>query len=253
MAFTTFSGVSWATAREFPPLTTEDVHVWLLRLEEYVAHFEWFLQRLAPDEVERVWRYHRKKDREHFAVARAMTKAILGGYLNVAAEQVRFRYNAFGKPAVDHIGANDLRFNLSHSNGLALLAVACQREVGVDVEYQCAKVATEDIAKRFFSAAEVESIGRLPNHLHVDGFFKCWTRKEAYIKGIGTGLSFPLDKFTVSLNPAVPALLEVAGNNKEKSRWMFWDISPNVDYSAAVVAEGSGLCLSTFAAVGPVF
>lgn len=103
-------------APQFPPLTTEDVHVWLLRLDEYVAHFEWFLQRLAPEEVERVWRYHRQKDREHFAIARAMTKAILGGYLNVAAEEVRFRYNAFGKPAIVDSGANDLRFNLRCSN-----------------------------------------------------------------------------------------------------------------------------------------
>jgi 4'-phosphopantetheinyl transferase len=181
-----------------------------------------------------------------------MTKAILSGYLNVRAEEVQFRYNAYGKPAIFDVGPIDLRFNLSHSHGYALLAVTRGREVGADVEYHCAKVATEDIAKRFFSAAEVEAITKLPKHLHVDGFFKCWTRKEAYIKGIGTGLSFPLDKFTVSLNPAeVPELLEVAGDNKEKDRWMFWDVSPNSEYSAAVVAEGSGLCLRTFAAVGP--
>ncbi|MGH9968807.1 MAG: 4'-phosphopantetheinyl transferase family protein [Pyrinomonadaceae bacterium] len=248
----TFSGMNWAMAQELPSLATDDVHVWLLRLDEYVVHFEWFLQTLAPEDLEKLCRFHFQKDREHFAVARVMAKTILGGYLNVAVQEVHFRYNAFGKPALVDPGPKDLRFNLSHSNDLALLAVVCGREVGIDLEYQRAEIANEDIARRFFSASEVESLARLPKDLQFEAFFKYWTCKEAYIKGIGTGLSFPLDKFTVSLNPlGAHKRLEVAGNEEETTRWMFWDVSPNSQYAAAVVAEGSGLSLGAFAALGP--
>jgi len=248
----TFSEVSWATGQKPSALQTDDVHVWLLPLNDYVAHFDWFLQCLAPEELEKVWHYYFQKDREHFAATRAMSKAILGGYLNVTAKEVQFLYNAFGKPYLADPGPMDLRFNLSHSNDLALLAVARGRDVGIDLEYRRHEVANQSIAKQFFSPAEVESLAKLPKNMQLEAFFKYWTCKEAYIKAIGIGLSFPLDKFTISLNlSGEPKLSEVAGNNEETNRWVLWDVSPNSQYSAAVVAGGFGLRLSAFAALGP--
>lgn len=239
-------GVIWATPDE-PHLFRDEVHVWCLALDEYVVYLKSFLQMLATEEVEKTWRYYFEKDREHFAVARGMTKTILGGYLKVMPNEVRFRYNSFGKPALADDCKADLRFNLSHSHGLALLAVAREREVGIDLEYQRPEIATEDIAERFFSATEVKSLARLPKEMQAEAFFKCWTRKEAYIKAIGEGLSFPLDQFSVSLHPSeLPELREVVGNRQEMSRWSFWDLSPNSRYAAALVVEGSNLRLRCF-------
>jgi len=243
----------WLKPPEILSIEREEVHVWLLTLDEYVVYFERFLAWLAPEELERVWRYYFQKDRERFAVARAMVKTILSGYLNVPRTNVKFRYNSFGKPRLADPGPADLRFNVSHSGDLALLAVTIKSEVGIDLEYQHREMEIEGIASRFFSAAEVESLTKLPRDLQTEGFFKCWTRKEAYIKAIGEGLSFPLDKFSVSLHPLKPPeLLNVVGNNRETSRWRFWDVSPNLQYAAALVAEGSKLRLSRFQAVAEV-
>jgi 4'-phosphopantetheinyl transferase len=249
MADAARSEATWETPPKLLSLERDDVHVWLIRLDDYVIHFESLLQRLARDELERVGRYYFQKDRERFAVGRAITKTILGRYLSVSATQVRFSYNAFGKPFLAGPAAYDLRFNLSHSNGLALLALALGREVGVDVEYKQREVATTDLAQRFFSAAEIESLLKLPNDQQSDGFFKCWTRKEAYIKAIGEGLSFSLDSFSVSLAPfESPIVLDVAGNYRETARWLFWDVSPDSEYAGALAAEGQALQLRTFTA-----
>src|SRR6266487_893746 len=110
MAVASFSGVSWARPPDLLTLERDEVHLWLLTLDEYVVYFERFLPRLAPEELERVWRYYFQKDREHFAVTRAMAKTILGGYLNVAPKTVQFRYNSFGKPTLADPGPADLQF-----------------------------------------------------------------------------------------------------------------------------------------------
>jgi len=241
------SNVTWETPHEPLFLPRDEVHVWCFTLDEYVVYFESFLQMLAPDEVEKARRYCFHKDREHFAVARGMSKSILSGYLKVMPKEVQFRYNSFGKPALSDHRKADLRFNVSHSHGLALLAVTREREVGIDLEYQRREIATEDLAERFFSAAEVKSLTRLPKEMQSEAFFKCWTRKEAYIKAIGEGLSFPLDRFTVSLHPSErPELRDVVGNPQEMSRWSFWDLSPNSRYAAALVVEGSNLRFRAF-------
>ena len=103
------------------------------------------------------------------------------GALLLMPKEVLFRYNSFGKPALADHHESDLRFNVSHSHGLALLAVTREHGVGIDLEYLRPEIATQDVAKRFFSAAEVKSLERLPKEMLSDAFFKCWTRKEAYI------------------------------------------------------------------------
>jgi len=238
--------VNWATPHEPLFLCRNEVHVWWLTLDEYAVYLERFLERLSAEELERAGRYYNQKDRDHFVIARGITRTLLGGYLTLAPKEVQFRYNSFGKPAIANQN-KDLRFNLSHSHGLALLAVTREREVGVDIEYQCIETPTEDIAKRFFSAVEVMSLAALPKDMQLEGFFKCWTRKEAFIKAIGEGLSFPLDQFSVSFHPSeLPKLRHVAGNSQETNRWSFWDVSPNSEYAAALVVEGTNLQLSCF-------
>ena len=129
-------------------------------------------------------------------------------------------------------------FNLSHSHGLAVIAVGAGREVGIDVELLRPEFAGEDIAKRYFSAREVRELAQLPVGSRTEGFFRCWTRKEAYIKARGEGLHVPLDSFSVSLSPdRFPELLSA-----DESRWKIESLVPSSEaerrYAAALVAEG---------------
>ena len=129
-----------------------------------------------------------------------------------------------------------MRFNLSHSNEVALLGVALDAELGVDVEHIRADFASEDIAQRYFSRAEVEAFNALPPDERVAAFFRCWTRKEAYIKAIGKGLSQALDAFDVTLAPDIaPALLRA--EDDDASRWWIGDIEVGKGYAGAMIVE----------------
>ncbi len=218
-------------------LPRDEVHVWRARLD-LSQSLAGFLATLAPDEKGRAARFHFQKDRDHFIAARGMLRAILSGYLNSRPEQFSFRYSAHGKPflATDD---GDVRFNLSHSHGLALFAFARGRDLGIDLEWVRADVAEEQIAERFFSACEVAALRALPAVEQADAFFNCWTRKEAYIKARGEGLSLPLDQFDVSLAPGEPAaLLCTRVEADEVSRWSMTELAPGAGFKAALVVEG---------------
>ncbi|HEV7217131.1 MAG TPA: 4'-phosphopantetheinyl transferase superfamily protein, partial [Chloroflexota bacterium] len=138
-----------------------------------------------------------------------------------------------------------LRFNLSHTDGLALLAVTRERELGIDVERVRKGIAREGIAERFFTTTEVADLRALPADSQDDAFFACWTRKEAYVKARGEGLSIPLDQFAVSLLPGEPAaLLHVALDPDEVKRWSLHDLDAGPGYRAALLVEGHNPTLS---------
>lgn len=195
---------------------------------------------LSPDEQDRAAAFHFQKDREHFIVARGGLRSILGRYLHLDPAQLRFTYNEFGKP--DVIGTAEdmrLRFNLSHSNGLALYAFNLDRQIGLDIEYVKDDIGCEEIAEQFFSIREIAMLRALPSRQRAEGFFNCWTRKEAYVKAKGEGLSLPLTEFDVSLAPGEPAMLLSAGNPEESSRWNLKELAPWTGYAAAVAVEGA--------------
>ena len=125
---------------------------------------------------------------------------------------------------------------MSHSHGVALFAVAADREIGVDVEHVRVDFATEDIARRFFSRVEVAAFNALPKDAQVAAFFRCWTRKEAYIKAIGRGMSEPLDAFDVTLAPGEEAAL-LRAEGQDVSRWTMFDIEVGDEYAGALLAE----------------
>jgi len=160
------------------------------------------LKSLVPDERQRAERFRFERDRRRFIVAHGVLRDILGRYLKCSPAQVSFSYNQYGKPALaQESEAIGLRFNMSHSHEVALYALTRAREVGVDVELLREDFASLEIAERFFSRSEVALLNSLAPELRTDGFFNCWTRKEAYIKALGEGLSHPLDRFAVSLAP----------------------------------------------------
>lgn len=223
-------------------LTDDSIHVWRTSLDLSPAHLQRLQQTLAPDEANRAARFHFERDRRHFIVARGVLRDILSRYLGTEPGQLRFSYTEYGKPALlGAPGRETLNFNVSHSHGMALYAVTRGREIGVDIEHIREDFECEQIAERFFSSQENEVLRALPAEVKHVAFFNCWTRKEAYIKAIGEGLSHPLDQFDVSLAPDEPAaLLNTRGNPQEARRWTIQALFPSSGYVAALAAEGSG-------------
>lgn len=230
---------SWQKGPDSPVLWPNEVHVWRARLDG--AWPKSFELSLSQDDRERATRFKFEGDRQRFIMARASLRTILARYLKSNAAGLQFDLGSFGKPSLAPVGnLLDLRFNLSHSHQLALIAITRGREVGVDVEFMRADFASDEVAAHFFSPAEVNQLTRMPAEMKTRGFFNCWTRKEAYIKARGEGLSHPLDLFDVSFAPDAPAaLLDSRVDKAEVSRWSFEDLSPHPAYAAALTVEGN--------------
>ena len=215
------------------------VHVWRASLDEGVSQIDGFESALALDERSRASRFHFRRDRERFIVAHGILRNILGRYLGRAPESLSFSYSAYGKPALVCEGHQAIGFNLSHSHGTALYVVTRYREIGVDLELIRDGLEVEQIAERFFSRAEISALCALPEQLRRRAFFLCWTRKEAYIKARGEGLSLPLDQFEVSLVPGEPAaLMSSQPHSNEAFRWTLRELFPAADYAAALAIAG---------------
>jgi len=231
-------------------LPAHEVDVWRASLDQPQGLKD-YLATLAADERQRAARFHHQKDREHFIVARGLLRTLLGRYLGLNPASLVFRYSAHGKPALAGALIEDVRFNLSHSHGLALFAFARGRDLGIDLEYVHREVATQQIAERFFSPAEKASLRALPADQQAEAFFNCWTRKEAYVKARGEGLTLRLDQFDVSLVPGEPAmLLGTPAEADEAARWSMIELAPAADFKAALVVEGRDLWLRCWQWVG---
>ena len=225
---------NWIEAPESPSLDAGQVHVWRICLDQGDELLHRFRRTLEPHEVERAGRFRFERLQRHFVASRGFLRYVLARYLSVKPDELRFSFNDYGKPSL--AGEESLRFNLSHSHEVALLAVTRDAAVGVDVEHIRADFASEEIAKRFFSRLEVETFNALPVDERVAAFFRCWARKEAYIKAIGKGLSQSLDRFDVSLAPDEPAALLRADEDDSVS-WTMSDIDVGSDYASALVVE----------------
>jgi 4'-phosphopantetheinyl transferase len=220
-------------------LSSAEVHVWRADLDPAESCVEQLQRLLSADELLRASRFHFPRDRRRFSVARGVLRDILSRYLGVPAAALEFRYSAYGKPALAAGAAQDgLRFNISHAHELALFAITRGREVGVDIEYLHRTIACEEIAERFFSARECASLRAVPEEWKRHAFFNCWTRKEAYIKAHGEGLSLPLDQFDVSLAPGEPAaLLATRGDPRDARCWSLQALAPGPGYVGALAVE----------------
>lgn len=224
--------LSGSTTRE---IATGEVHIWRVDLSSSATQTE---ACLSHDERERAARFHFERDRQHFKIAHASLRAILSRYVKLQPAALTFGETAYGKPFMTNIEAAGLLFNMSHSGDLALIAVAREREVGIDIEYMRADFATMEVAEHFFSVAEIYTLSGLDPHLRTNAFFNCWTRKEAYVKARGEGLSMPLDQFDVSLAPGVAAaMLSNRIDETETSRWTIHDLDVATNYAGALAIE----------------
>jgi len=223
-------------------LSSDEIHVWRASLDLSASCVQNLQQTLAADELSKAEQFYLQKDREHFIVARGLLRAILSRYLDMEPGQLRFCYSDHGKPSLAPTpGQETFSFNVSHSHGLALYAMTRSREIGIDLERIRGDLDCEQIAARFFSPSENAVLRALPAKLKPQAFFNCWTRKEAYIKARGGGLSLPLDQFDVSLTPGEPStLLNTTGDPQEATRWSLRALTPSPGYVAALAVEGHG-------------
>jgi 4'-phosphopantetheinyl transferase len=223
-----------------PLPTGGEVHIRLASLDmddNGRAEYESFL---TPEERERADRYLNRNVRNRFVAGRGFLRETLSRYLDIPPGMIVLALEEQGKPFLADSSQNSrLRFNLSHTGGEAILAVAGNCRVGIDLERVRDNLAYRDIARRFFSRREQEELFSLPPSGHLDAFFRCWTRKEAYIKGCGTGFTQPPDGFAVSLRPDdPPALLEHRTSPDEPLRWRIADLQVPDGYRAALAQEG---------------
>ena len=233
----------WVVPTPAPPLGDHEAHLWRLDLD--AAGSAAAVDILSEDERARAARFHFERDRQRFIAGRAALRRILAAYLGRSPADLVFTVGPHGKPAVENLG---LEFNLSHSAGCGLLAVTRDRRVGVDVERVRADFAGEDIARRFFAPAEVEALAGSAPDQYATGFFRCWTRKEAYVKARGDGLSLALDRFEVPLDQgATRALAACLDDPSECARWSLREVVPAPGYVGALVVEGDGWTLRTYA------
>ena len=231
-------GEVWdAAGVERPPaLDFGTVHLWKRQLEAPTANVNACYELLSKEEQERALRFRIERPRRDFVVTRGTLRLLLAGYLGIAPRELRFGYEAKGKPLLN--GQSGLCFNVSHANGLALMVFVQRRNIGVDVENLGRETEAERLAERFFSNREREALGRLRGDELQSAFFRCWTRKEAYIKAKGDGLSLPLHQFDVSIAPNdQDALQATRPDPAEAGRWRISDVSVGPGYAAAVAVE----------------
>lgn len=222
--------------------------VWRVRLDAAVETTSAFCI-LSSDELTRAGRFHFEKDRLHFARCRSALRFLLSRYLGIPAAEIRFENQPSGKPELAaQQNPRLLRFNVSHSAGLALIAVGVGQRIGVDIEKIRGDVDTTTLAGRFFSAREQTGLRALPDHLRVPAFFACWTRKEAFLKATGDGFSFPLSDFSVTTHPDLdPRLEDIKGNTEAGKQWFLADLSVVDGFRATVALERPYSRLETYA------
>jgi 4'-phosphopantetheinyl transferase len=215
------------------------VEIVSLRLDEDRAASEELSRCLSDAERLRASRFVFERDRRRFIVGRARLRHLLASRLGVEPDAIELAYGPQGKPGLARRFATDLCFNLSHSEGLAVYGFSCGRDIGVDVERVRELRDADDIAARFFSRSENAAYRALAPRDKPLGFFNCWTRKEAFIKALGEGLSHPLDRFDVALSPDEPArILRVGNTPGHDCGWRLESFSPAAGFVAAVVTQG---------------
>ncbi len=230
-----------SSALRAPTLGSRDIDLWCTSLDlppASVAQLERFL---TDDEVERADRFRFERHRRRFVVSRGTLRLLLAVYADQSPQELRFGYGDKGKPYLTLEDRAVPCFNLSHSDELALIGVTLDEELGVDVELLRPMPDALSIAQHFFSANEIADLSSVPEPRIAQTFFNCWTRKEAYIKAVGDGLSAPLDAFDVTLLPGHPAAMRsLEGDPQKASAWSLYHFEPVPGYIGALAVRHDG-------------
>jgi 4'-phosphopantetheinyl transferase len=228
---------SWPQPPAQLPALQDHIHVWAVRLDAATVDLDRPGALISLDERERAERFKFERDRRRYLVAHVALHEILQRYLPIVSAGLSFDIGANGKPSLPQaLAPSGVRFNISHSNEMALLAVCHKREVGVDIEYVKEDFEFQEVAERFFTAKEVAALRGLPASLQRQSFFKCWTSKEAFLKAKGTGLSGALDEVEIAIggDEQVRITANVPG-------WSLAELDSIDGYEAALVVVGAPL------------
>lgn len=232
---------TWRQGPLCPELAENSLHIWCVSLEVGETRLHNLKGLLSEDELTRADGYHFERQRRRYIVCRGQLRKILAGYIKCSTTSIKFQYGDKGKPdlAVGQTTAKT-KFNVSKSEELALIAVTNAGEVGVDIEHLRPVSDATKLAQRYFAVSEVETLLSLPNSLHERTFLEIWTRKEAFIKATGQGLSYPLNQFAVSAAHTGPVVtVKLFQDSAQSEHWHLVSISPSKDVLAAVAVCGT--------------
>jgi 4'-phosphopantetheinyl transferase len=229
--------ISWPQPAATLPALERCVHVWAVRLDDESVDLDRARAVISPDERERAARFKFARDRRRYLVAHVALHEILSRYLPIGPAGLSFDIGANGKPRLSQaLAPSGVRFNLSHSNEMALLAITHGREVGVDIEYVKEDFEFQEVAERFFTTREVAAMRGLPSHLQRQAFFKCWTSKEAFLKAKGTGLSGQLDEVEITF--AVGDQVRISAGVEG---WSLVQLMPDDGYEGTLVVASDAV------------
>jgi len=222
-------------------LELNDVHIYCISVDDEDSNLPFYIKNLSDDEMKRANRFVFEKDKKNFIIKRGVQRQILSYYLNVEPQKIIFTYNEYGKPNIDKtLNHQKINFNVSHSNNKIILGIVKNKHIGIDIENITSLKPYDDVINRYFSKYEILKFNSLSNSLRQKAFFATWTRKEAYIKAQGLGLSYPLNKFSVSIDPNSNTQL-IDDENCDISTWSLEEILSSDDYIAAIAVKGTNL------------
>jgi 4'-phosphopantetheinyl transferase len=231
--------MAWEVPLANPNFSKMDVHIWRADLDLADSSVREFQGMLSLDERRRADRFHFERDKKRYIAGVGILRSILGRYLNVKPSELQFSYGEHGKPRLSNaFGNRIIHFNMSHSKGLALYGFSREHEIGVDVECVRDIPEMDQIVEEFFSSMEIEAFRSMTKTQRKEAFFIGWTRKEAFIKAVGGGLSQTLDRFEVSLVPGEPVrLVGIEDDSREASRWSIQGLKPAPNYEGAFAVK----------------
>lgn len=231
----------WSAPPPLPVLPAGEIHVFAFALDVLEPRLTGLEQLLSPDESDRADRFRQARHRRHYVVGRAQLRTILARYLDREPYALEFRYGSHGKPALQGgSGHERVRFNMSRSHGLGVLAIQLDEDLGIDLE--CVRPFPDalDIAKRLFAPEEHAALCALPVAEVDAAFFSYWTRKEAVVKSTGLGLSHPMDAFALARHPSASGeRVVIAGADGAVSRWSLPLPPPSERHVAALATAGA--------------
>ncbi|NWF98178.1 MAG: 4'-phosphopantetheinyl transferase superfamily protein [Nitrospirae bacterium] len=218
-----------------------EVHVWEINLGSDLSKVEKYLPILSDEEKKKASAFRFSDDRERYIISHAVLRLLLSKYSGEKPEEIVFYNNNYGKPYIMlNPDLPKIFFNISHSHKMAVIAISNGYEIGIDIEYLLRKINFEDIARRFFSNIENKKLNSLSGNLRKEAFFRCWTRKEAYLKAKGVGISGSFKSFEVSIFPEEnPEIIAIDGQHSDEDNWSLFDIIHIHNYIGAIAVKGN--------------
>ena len=219
-------------------LSNNEISVWFINFDVSEDKITFLNSFLSEDEILKASKFRFKKDKNCSIITRGTLRLLSSKYLNIKPEDIPFKNGEFGKPYYDL--KTKLKFNVSHSGNMAVIGFVLNDDIGVDIEEMKTDFEVFDIASNYFSNSEIDSLKSSPLENHINGFYRCWTKKESFIKAKAKGLSFPLDSFSVSIDSDEKTeLLETKWDKNEKELWNLFSFTPQENYIGAVSVKGN--------------